>query len=132
MKTVLAFGTYDVFHKGHEFFLREAKSYGDRLVVVVARDSNVEHIKGRRPQDNEQKRMKNVQAFDAVDEARLGYEEWGKHLQVLEDVQPDVICLGYDQQAKLPKGAWEVVRIESYKPEIYKSSKLRELLPKKS
>ena len=126
MKTVLVFGTYDVFHKGHEYFLREAAKLGDRLVVVVARDTNVERLKGRLPHDSEDVRLQNVAAFDAVSEARLGYEEWGKHLQVLTDVAPDVIALGYDQKAKLPQ-EWEskAVRIDSFEPETYKSSKLR-------
>ncbi len=126
MKTVLAFGTYDVFHKGHEYFLREAAKLGDRLVVVVARDANVERLKGRLPHDSETLRLQNVAAFDAVSEARLGYEEWGKHLQVLTDIAPDVIALGYDQKAKLPdEWAVKAVRIDSFEPETYKSSKLR-------
>lgn len=125
MITVLAFGTFDLFHKGHEFFLQEAKKHGDRLVVVVARDVNVKHLKGRAPEQNEQLRLQAVRDFSAVDDARLGYEEWGMHLQVLDDVQPDVVCLGYDQRATLPEGAWRVVRIEAFEPERYKSSLLR-------
>lgn len=126
MKTVLAFGTFDVFHKGHEYFLREAKTYGDRLVVIVARDGNVERLKGRRPYDSEDERLQHVAAFDGVDEARLGYEDWTKRAQVLLDVAPDVICLGYDQRAKLPESdKWQVVRIAAFEPEKYKSSLLR-------
>lgn len=125
MKTVLTFGTYDVFHPGHDFFLQAASTHGDRLIVVVARDTNVVRIKKRAPHDNENKRLKNVQAHPAVTEALLGYEEWGKHLQVLQDIQPDIICLGYDQQATLPDGPWKVVRLESYQPHKYKSSLLR-------
>lgn len=124
-KTVLAFGTFDLFHKGHGYFLREAKKYGDRLVVVVARDANVEHIKGRRPHENEQIRLQSLLDCGFVDEARLGYEEWGKHLQVLDDVKPDVICLGYDQRAHLPEGSWQVIRIDAFEPDTYKSSLLR-------
>ena len=126
MKTVLAFGTYDLFHLGHEYFLREAKKYGDRLVVVVARDANVERIKGRSPQQDEETRRAAVEEFEAVDEAVLGYEEWGKHMRVLEDIAPNVICLGYDQKAQLPEGDWKVVVIDSFEPEKYKSSLLRE------
>lgn len=122
---VLTFGTFDVFHEGHKYKLREAKKLGDKLVVIVARDKNVEVLKGRAPQDNEQVRLANVQDFEAVDEARLGYEEWEQRLQVLEDVQPSVIALGYDQKGTIPEGPWEVVRLEAYKPEIYKSSLLR-------
>ncbi|MBI2410587.1 MAG: adenylyltransferase/cytidyltransferase family protein [Candidatus Kerfeldbacteria bacterium] len=124
-KTVLAFGTYDVFHPGHEYFLREAKKHGTRLVVVVARDNNVERIKGKRPHDTEATRLANVATYFAVDEARLGYEKWGEHLQVLEDIAPDVICLGYDQRAQLPEGGWQVVRVDAYMPERYKSSFIR-------
>jgi len=126
MKTVLAFGTYDLFHLGHEYFLREAKKYGDRLVVVVARDANVERIKGRSPQQDEETRRAVVEEFEAVDEVVLGYEEWGKHMRVLEDIAPNVICLGYDQKAQLPEGDWKVVVIDSFEPEKYKSSLLRE------
>ncbi len=125
MKTVLTFGTFDVFHPGHEFFLREAKKHGDRLVVIVARDKNVERIKGRAPHDDEQKRLHNVHAFEAVDDARLGYQEWSDRLRVLSDVAPDVICVGYDQRAQLPDGPWSVVRLEALEPAKYKSSLLR-------
>lgn len=126
MKTVLAFGTFDVFHPGHEFFLQEAKGHGDRLVVIVARDVNVKRIKGRLPQDTEQLRLKNVQEYESVDEARLGYEEWGRHLEVLADVSPDVICLGYDQRGKIPDGTWKVIRLPSFQPDRYKSSLMRD------
>lgn len=94
-------------------------------MVIVARDANVEHLKGRRPAQNENDRLAAVAACDSVDEARLGYEEWDKRLQVLEDVKPAVICLGYDQKAQLPDGDWEVVRMVAFKPEQYKSSLLR-------
>ncbi len=124
-KVVLAFGTYDLFHPGHEYFLREAKQLGDCLVVIVARDTNVQKIKGRAPYDLEQDRLAHVVSFPFVDEAMLGYEDFAKHLQVLEDIEPDIICLGYDQQATLPDGPWRVVRLDPYKSDQYKSSLLR-------
>ncbi len=98
------------------------------MVVVVARDSNVEDMKGQRPHQPEEERRAAVEALPFVAEARLGYEEWGRHLEVLRDLTPDVICLGYDQRAKLPGGPWEVVRIEPHKPEEYKSSIIRRQL----
>lgn len=125
MKRVLVFGTFDVFHPGHDFFLQEAAKRGDELYVVVARDSNVLRIKGRFPQDSEDTRLGNVAKHPSVTNARLGYNEWGKHLQVLEDIHPDVICLGYDQKAKIPEGSFHVERLPSFYPEKYKSSLLR-------
>jgi FAD synthetase len=126
MKTVLAFGTYDKLHPGHRWFLSEAKKLGDRLVVVVARDANVERIKGKLPRDNEQIRLANVQAIPEVDEAKLGYEDYKKRLQVITDAQPQVICLGYDQAPgfQSPNPKIQVVRLGAFHPEVYKSSKL--------
>lgn len=125
-KTVLVFGTFDLLHKGHVFFLNQAKQHGDCLVVVVARDRNVEQLKGQAPQQNERHRLQQVQSLKCVDEARLGNEEWSQRLQVLGDLSPDIICLGYDQQAEIPAGVWKVVRLAAFKPEKYKSSKIKQ------
>ena len=55
MKKVIAFGSFDILHKGHEAYLKEAKSYGDYLVVVVARDENILKFKGKNPRNDENK-----------------------------------------------------------------------------
>ena len=47
MKTVMAFGTFDLMHPGHEYFLRQAKKRGDYLIAVIARDSTVKKLKGK-------------------------------------------------------------------------------------
>jgi cytidyltransferase-like protein len=44
-KVVMTFGTFDVFHPGHRFYLTEARKLGNRLIVIVALDSTVEKIK---------------------------------------------------------------------------------------
>lgn len=44
-KKVMAFGTFDLFHPGHQYYLSEASKSGDELIVVIARDLRVEHIK---------------------------------------------------------------------------------------
>lgn len=126
MTTVLAFGTYDKLHLGHKFFLTEAKKYGGRLVVIVARDRNVAKIKGKPPRNNEQTRLANVQALAMVDEAKLGLEDYSKKEQIIAEIKPDVICLGYDQAPHFqsPDPAIQVIRLEAFHPEIYKSSKL--------
>ncbi|MEI6711388.1 MAG: adenylyltransferase/cytidyltransferase family protein [bacterium] len=41
----MTFGTFDRFHPGHEYYLREAKKLGDTLITIVARDNTVERIK---------------------------------------------------------------------------------------
>jgi len=129
---VLAFGTFDIFHKGHEFYLKEAKKYGDILNVIVARDSTVKQIKGKTPLNSELKRLAQIQNLDYVDKAFLGYEE--DKYKIIEEIRPHIICLGYDQQSfsndlknKLKKRGLnpKIVKFEKgFKPELYKTSKL--------
>ena len=45
MKKVMVFGTFDGLHEGHLDFFRQAREYGDYLIVAVARDVNVKKIK---------------------------------------------------------------------------------------
>jgi FAD synthetase len=139
MTKVLAFGTFDIFHPGHEHFLRQAKSYGDELVVVVARDSTVRELKKSRPVHDEFFRLGVIRALDYVDDARLGYEGEDKY-KIIEDIRPDIICIGFDQEAftqGLDKKLLErglkakIIRIDAYKPEHFKSSHLREGFLKK-
>ena len=61
MKKVIVFGTFDVVHQGHIHMLKEAREYGDFLIVVVARDDIVCEIKGKKPTNNEDKRFENIQ-----------------------------------------------------------------------
>lgn len=131
MKKVLVFGTFDRFHKGHEFYLKQAKKYGI-LQVIVARDSTVKKVKGKLPINNELERLNILNNLDYVDNACLGMKK--DKYAIIEKLKPDIICLGYDQDSftanlkeELNKRGLniEVIRIkESFKPEIYKSSKL--------
>ena len=92
----MAFGSFDVLHKGHEAYLKEAKSHGDYLIVIVARDKNILKFKGKKPRNKEQYRLRQVEKLDFVDEIVLGHKD--DILEVLNEFKPDVICLGYDQR----------------------------------
>ena len=39
MKTVITFGTFDVFHVGHLRLLQRARTLGERLLVGVSSDA---------------------------------------------------------------------------------------------
>ena len=58
MKTVMVFGSFDLLHPGHLFFLKQAKKHGDKLVVVVALDRTIESVKQQTPKYNERVRSK--------------------------------------------------------------------------
>ena len=132
MKKVMAFGSFDILHEGHISYLKEAKSYGDYLIVVVARDDNIVKFKGRKPINDENQRLKKIKELDFVDKAVLGNKE--DIFKVLEEFKPNIICLGYDQKTteektlneelKKRKITAEIVRCRAFKPEIYKSSKM--------
>ena len=38
MKTVLTYGTFDLFHIGHLNLLKRARELGDKLIVAVSTD----------------------------------------------------------------------------------------------
>jgi FAD synthetase len=98
-KIVLASGVFDLLHLGHVRFLEEAKKAGGEnatLIVIIARDSTVEKMKGKKPIMSEDQRYALVESLRIVDEAVLGYENL--HIgEVIEKIRPDIIALGYDQ-----------------------------------
>jgi FAD synthetase len=130
---VLAFGTYDILHAGHEYFLGHAKQFGEELFVVIARDETVLKVKGRLPHNKEDERRAAVERLQCVDRAVLGNP--GDKYAVIEELKPDVIVLGYDQHTFTERLVEElnarglnpkIVRIASaHEPEKYKSSKMR-------
>jgi FAD synthetase len=132
---VMAFGTFDYLHAGHESYLKQASELGDQLIVVIARDRTANSIRGFEPDHNERKRMNAVKALPFVDKVILG--EYDDKYKVIRKNKPNTIALGYDQFVfthQLNKVLIElkldtkIVRLESYNPEMYKSSIIRKNL----
>ncbi len=132
MATVMCFGSFDILHPGHIYFLKQAKKLGDTLVVVVALDSTIKAVKGIAPKYNEKQRVEHIRDLKIADKVMLGYE--ADKYEIIEEINPDVIALGYDQDSFAGKLKEEmkhrminpkIVRLGPYKEEHYKSSKLR-------
>lgn len=131
---ILATGTFDILHKGHEYFLTQASQLGEELHVIIARDATVKKIKGKNPHNSEQVRLQQVEKLNYVTKAYLG-DETDPFKRVTEEIRPHIIALGYDQVAFTEnlatilekKGLKNVIiqRIDAFKPDIYKSSKLQ-------
>ena len=128
----MVFGTFDGVHPGHVNFFEQAKEHGDYLIAVVARDKTVEKLKGKKPDYSEVERRMLVADNSNVDLAVLG--KYRDKFEIIADHQPDVLCLGYDQsyfveniepELKRLSLSPEIVRLESFRPEIYKSSLLK-------
>jgi len=123
IKVVLAGGVYDVLHVGHLAALAEARRLGDVLVVVVATDSTVETLKGRKPLFPEGDRRSLIEGLKPVDVAILGYEDVGFGFeQVLAEVKPNIVAFGYDQE-KLENAVAEIIQRRKLEIQITKLSK---------
>ncbi|MBD3354453.1 adenylyltransferase/cytidyltransferase family protein [Candidatus Woesearchaeota archaeon] len=124
MGKVMVFGTFDGLHKGHLNYFKQAREHGDYLIAVVARDNTVKEVKDKFPKYDEKKRLSEVKKY--TDKAVLGYA--GDKYKVIKEYGPNFVCLGYDQKdfvEGLKKFDIEVKRMKAYKPEKYKSSKLK-------
>lgn len=100
MTRVMASGVFDILHSGHLHYLEEAKKLGDELVVVVATDSTVRRKK-HEPITPERMRLELIQNLKPVDRAVLGRE--GDTLEVVLEIRPDIIAIGYDQRLDVEK-----------------------------
>jgi FAD synthetase len=96
--TVLTFGTFDHLHPGHLAYLMQAKAYGDTLVTIIALDETVKRVKDFYPDASESQRQLDVQWLGITSHiVQLGNNTNVYHC--LDEWQPEVIYLGYDQQS---------------------------------
>lgn len=135
IKVVLVGGVFDILHPGHVHTLKAAKSYGDVLVVVIARSSTALKInQSRIIYHDEVQRRELVSSVRFVDLALVGFE--GTLYQTVEYVKPDIIALGYDQAHGEKEIAMncrkrglnvQVIRLNTPIPRIKSSSLKQEL-----
>ncbi len=136
MKKIMIFGTFDMIHAGHEDFFRQARALSREpyLVVSIARDSAVLRVKKFLPRTHENERLASVAAHPFVQEALLGDEEG--YIEHIKKIAPGIIALGYDQEGEYVRSLeadlraaglnTQVVRLNAFFPDCYKTSKLRE------
>lgn len=131
---VMVFGVFDGLHNGHQFFLRQAKKYGDQLIAVVARDAAARELKNKTPHFDEKKRARMLRTGNLADRVVLGDRKQGTY-RVLRRYQPDVICFGYDQDTladdlrqRMRKGSlpkMRLIRLRPHNSDTFRSSLLR-------
>jgi FAD synthetase len=136
-KIVMAFGTFDLLHPGHLSYLKQAKKFGKKLVVVVARDVTSKKVKGYAAVQKEKTRLKMVQSLAPVTKAVLGNK--GNIYAIVKEWNPFLIALGYDQKPSLTELkkqlhlhgiSTKVKRMKALQPGIFKSKKLRARIKK--
>lgn len=95
MKTVITFGTFDVFHIGHLNILRRAAALGDRLVVGLSSDALNFSKKSRNTVYPQSERMEIVAAIDCVDVVFLE-ESLELKADYVQEFNADVLVMGDD------------------------------------
>lgn len=98
MKTVLTYGTFDLFHIGHLNILKRLKAQGDRLIVGVSTDE-FNAIKGKRPIVPFDQRIEIVRSIRFVDEA-IPEESWEQKREDIRKYGVDVFGIGEDWKGK--------------------------------
>lgn len=102
MKKVFCWGTFDRLHKGHIEFLKDAKSKGDSLTVIVVSDKNVFENKRKFPRENQKERIKNIRDVYVVDEVIcVGGDDYKSNFELISELKPEIFVFGYDQNKKL-------------------------------
>jgi glycerol-3-phosphate cytidylyltransferase len=98
-RTVITFGTFDVFHVGHVRVLQRAAELGDRLVVGVSADALNIAKKGRPPVFNQDERPEILSALKVVDDVFVE-ESLELKRDYIVDHGADVLVMGDDWAGK--------------------------------
>lgn len=98
-KTVITYGTYDLFHEGHKRLLERAKALGDRLIVGVTTD-NYDDSRGKlNVQQSLMQRIENVKNSGMADEVIIEEYE-GQKVNDIQKYKVDIFAIGSDWLGK--------------------------------
>ncbi len=97
-KTVLTYGTYDLFHKGHVRLLERARQLGDRLIVGLSTDefNRVKNKECVYPYEDRFLILSAVRYVDVV----IPEDSWEQKVDDIERYGVDVLVMGDDWEGK--------------------------------
>lgn len=98
MKTVLTYGTFDLFHIGHLNLLKRARELGDKLIVAVSTDE-FNATKGKTTLMPFEHRVELVRSVRFVDEV-IAESNWEQKISDVQKHKVDVFVMGSDWQGK--------------------------------
>lgn len=99
MKTVITYGTFDLFHIGHLRLLERARALGDRLVVALSTDEFNWNMKGKVTSIPFSDRKQILEALRCVDLV-IPEETWEQKVTDVRDHAVDVFVMGDDWAGK--------------------------------
>lgn len=97
-RTVLTYGTFDIFHIGHLNLLRRARELGSRLIVAVSTDE-FNAGKGKHALIPFQHRKAIVEAIKYVDLV-IPEESWDQKVKDIQEHQVETFVMGDDWHGK--------------------------------
>lgn len=104
LRVVFTNGCFDLVHRGHVTYLKQARRLGDILVVGLNSDESVRRLKGpSRPISNQESRAAVMEAFYFVDYVVIFDED--TPLKLIEAIAPDVLVKGGDYDRSTVVGA---------------------------
>ena len=126
---VMCFGTFDLFHPGHKYYISEASKLASHMTIVIARDARVAHGKGRTSIHKEGERLESVKTAFPTARVILGDEH--DIFAPIRTLEPDILAFGYDQRVPEEKlhelfPHISITRIGGYETDRWKSSILRD------
>jgi len=97
-KTIITYGTFDMFHVGHLNLLRRLSEMADRVVVGVSTDE-FNLSKGKKTLIPYEQRAQIVEAIEYVDLV-IPEESWEQKLSDVKDHGVDIFAIGKDWEGK--------------------------------
>lgn len=98
MKTVITYGTFDLFHFGHLMLLKRLRALGDRLVVAVSSDE-FNHLKGKKTVIPYAQRAAIVESLKYVDLV-IPEDNWEQKRRDIIEHKADIFAMGDDWVGK--------------------------------
>ena len=98
MKTVITYGTFDMFHIGHLKLLQRLSELGDRLIVAVSTEE-FNQLKGKKtliPYEQRAEIVENIKCVDLV----IPENNWDQKINDIKRFNVDIFAMGNDWEGK--------------------------------
>lgn len=111
-KTIITYGTFDMFHIGHLNLLKRLKELGDELIVAVSTDE-FNNLKDKKTLIPYQQRADIVASIKYVDKV-IPEINWEQKINDIKNYNIDIFAMGNDWEGKFDflKENCEVVYLE--------------------